>query len=70
MRARDVGSLRGNALSVRFASLATRAGLPRATLSSGSTNLVDVGDRTALAPGMTILRAPAGGRVMTVTVSS
>ncbi len=69
MLARDVGSLRGKALSVRFASLATRAGLARATLSSGSTTLVDVGDRTAIAPGMAILRDPAAGRVMTVTVS-
>ena len=69
MLARDVGSLRGKALSVRFASLATRAGLVRASLNSGSTTLVDVGDRTAIAPGTAILRDPAAGRLMTVTVS-
>ena len=55
MLARDVGSLRGGALSVRFASLATRAGLAWATLSSGSRPLVDVGDRRAIAPGTAIL---------------
>ncbi|HEY2657175.1 MAG TPA: diguanylate cyclase, partial [Solirubrobacteraceae bacterium] len=67
--ARDVGSLRGKALSARFAALATRAGLARATLSTGSTTLKDVGDRSAIAPGSVILRQGAGGRPMTVTVS-
>ena len=69
MLARDVGSLSGTALTVRFASLATRSGFARATLSSGSRTLVDVGDHTAIAPGMAILRDPAAGRVMAVTVS-
>jgi diguanylate cyclase (GGDEF)-like protein len=66
---RAVGSLRGKTLSVRFAALAMQAGLARATLSDGSTTLVDVGDRRAVAPGSAILRDPAGGRAMTVTVS-
>src|ERR1700741_4947635 len=34
--ARDVGSSRGKALAVRFASLARQAGLARATLTSGT----------------------------------
>jgi len=67
--ARAVGSLRGKALSVRFAALATRAGLARATLSDASRMLVDVGDRTAIAPGSVIARDPPAGRSMTVMVS-
>jgi diguanylate cyclase (GGDEF)-like protein len=67
--ARALGSKRGKALSVRFAALATQAGLARATLSDGSKTIVDVGDRTAIAPGSVIARDPATGRSMTVTVS-
>jgi len=67
--AHDVGSLSGKALSVRFATLATRAGFARATLASGSTTLADVGDRTSIAPGSAILRQGVGGRRMTVMVS-
>jgi len=67
--ARAVGSMRGNALSVRFTALATQAGLARARLSDGSRTIVDVGDRTAVAPGSVIVRDPAPGRSMTVTVS-
>jgi len=67
--ARAVGSLRGKVLSVRFAALATRAGLARATLSDTSRTIVDVGDRTAIAPGSVIARDPVAGRSMTVMVS-
>ena len=67
--AHDVGSLSGKDLSVRFASLATRAGLARATLSNGSTTVADVGDRSAIAPGSAILRQGASAGTMTVTVS-
>ena len=67
--ARAVGSLHGRALAVRFATLATQAGLARATASSGSRTIVDVGDRTAIAPGSVIVRDPAVGSAMTVTVS-
>ena len=66
---RVIGSLRGKTVSVRFAALVMQAGLARATLSDGSRTLVDVGDRSAIAPGSAILRNPAAGRVMTVTVS-
>ena len=67
--ARTVGSLHGKALSVRFATVARQSGLARATLSHGSTTLVDVGDRTAIAPGSVLVDNAAGGSVMTVTVS-
>jgi diguanylate cyclase (GGDEF)-like protein len=67
--ARDVGSLRDGALIARFSSLASQAGLARATLSTGPTLLADVGDSSAIAPGAAVLRDPAAGRVMTVTVS-
>src|SRR5580693_8540518 len=67
--ARTVGSLHGKALSVRFATVARRSGLARATLSHGSTMLVDVGDRTAIAPASVLVDNAAGGSVMTVTVS-
>lgn len=67
--ARDVGSLTGRALSDRFAMLATRAGLARATLVAGSTTLADVGDRSAIAPGSAIVRGGVGGRRMIVMVS-
>ncbi len=67
--ARAVGSLHGRALAVRFATLATQAGLARATASSGSRTIVDVGDHTAIAPGSVIVRDRTVGSAMTVTVS-
>ena len=67
--ARAVGALRGKALSVRFAALATQAGLARATLRDGSRTIVDVGDRAAIAPGSVIAKDAAAGRSMIVTVS-
>jgi diguanylate cyclase (GGDEF)-like protein len=67
--ARTVGSLRGKALSVRFAAVARQSGLARATLSSGSRTVVDVGDRTAIAPGSVIVDNTAGGTATTATAS-
>jgi len=67
--AHDIGSLGGNAISVRFAALATHAGLARATLSKRSMTLAVVGDRTAIAPGSAVLRHATSGRTMTVKVS-
>ncbi len=66
---RAVGSQHGKALAVRFATLATQAGLARATLSNGSRTIADVGNRTAIAPGSVIVRGPAADSAMTVTVS-
>src|SRR5437764_11717351 len=45
--ARDVGRLRGRALTIRFASLARQAGLARAKLTVGARTPADVGDMTA-----------------------
>ena len=67
--ARAVGSVHGKALSVRFATLATQAGLARATLTDASRTIVDVGDRSAVAPGSVVVRNPAAASAMTVTVS-
>jgi diguanylate cyclase (GGDEF)-like protein len=67
--ARDVGRLHGKALTARFSVLAQHAGLARATLSTGATTLVDVGDPRAIAPGAALLARPNGGATMTVTVS-
>ncbi len=67
--ARAVGRLKGNGPATHFASLAREAGLARATLSSSSTVLADVGDNTAIAPGAAILRTPTSAEPMTVTVS-
>ena len=61
--------MHGKALSVRFATVARKSGLARATLSNGSTTLVDVGDRTAIAPGSVLVDNAAGGSVITVTAS-
>jgi diguanylate cyclase (GGDEF)-like protein len=67
--ARAVGSLHGKALSVRFATLANQAGLARSTLTDASRTIVDVGDRSAVAPGSVVVRNPAAASAMTVTVS-
>ncbi|HTX08823.1 MAG TPA: diguanylate cyclase [Solirubrobacteraceae bacterium] len=67
--ARAVGRLKGDALTTRFASLARQAGLARARLSNSSTVLVDVGDKTAIAPGAALLKTSATGPSTTVTVS-
>lgn len=67
--ARAVGPLHGRALFDRFAMLARKAGLARATLSTGSKTLVGVGDTTAIAPGSVRLKDPGSGRMTTVTAS-
>jgi diguanylate cyclase (GGDEF)-like protein len=67
--ARAVGRAKGPVLATRFASLARQSGLARATLSNSSGVVADVGDRTAIAPGAVLLKTPATGQVMTVTVS-
>ena len=67
--ARGVGSLREKALAVRFANLASQAGLARATLTSGSRLIADIGEHSAIAPGSALLMDRSSGEVMTVTVS-
>src|SRR5436305_9643606 len=66
---RDVGRVRGRALTIRFATLARQAGLARAKLSAGARTLADVGDRTAIAPGAAVLRQPGVGARKIITVS-
>ena len=67
--ARAVGRSKSDAVATHFANLARRAGLARATLSTGSTVLADVGDNTAIAPGAALLKTPTAAQPMTVTVS-
>jgi diguanylate cyclase (GGDEF)-like protein len=67
--ARAVAPLRGKAITTRFAALASQAGLARATLSSGTSTLVDVGDPSAIAPGAALLARSGGQPPMTITVS-
>jgi diguanylate cyclase (GGDEF)-like protein len=67
--ARAVGRVRVRALATRFSTLARQAGLARATLTAGGRTLVDVGDRSAIAPGSAVLVQPGTDRTMTVAVS-
>ncbi len=67
--ARAVGRLRGQALATRFSALARQAGLARATLTAGGTTLVDVGSRSAIAPGSAVLVQTGTRRTAAVTVS-
>ena len=67
--ARSVGSLHGRARVARLTAVAKQSGLARATLSSGTTMLANVGDATAIAPGAARFKDPATGQELTVTVS-
>jgi diguanylate cyclase (GGDEF)-like protein len=67
--ARAVAPLRGKAITTRFAALADQAGLARATLSSGTSTLVDVGDPSAIAPGAALVARSGAQPTMTITVS-
>jgi diguanylate cyclase (GGDEF)-like protein len=66
---RTVGRSNSDAVATHFANLARQAGLARATLSTGSTVLAEVGDDTAIAPGAALLKTPTAAQPMTVTVS-
>jgi diguanylate cyclase (GGDEF)-like protein len=67
--ARALGRARGRALQNRFSVLARQAGLARATLATAGRTVLDVGDRTAIAPGSALLVHPASNQTMTVEVS-
>ena len=60
---------RGHALVTRFSALARQAGLARATLTASGRMVVDVGDKTAIAPGSALLVHPGSNQTMTVEVS-
>jgi diguanylate cyclase (GGDEF)-like protein len=68
--ARDAAVLSGPDVRRRIARLATRAGLTRVMLSIGPTVVVDVGDRTSIAPGVATVISGSGGKPLSVTVSS
>lgn len=67
--ARVVGRTHGQALTARFSALAKQAGLARATITAGNRTLVDLGDKSAIAPGSAVLVQPGSDRKMTVAVS-
>jgi diguanylate cyclase (GGDEF)-like protein len=53
----------------RLSALVSSAGLARATVTRGAATLADVGDPTAIAPGVATVSGPAAGAALTVTVS-
>src|ERR1700680_4071611 len=53
--ARDTSSLTGSALRARLLALVSQAGLARVTASAQSRELADLGDRTAIAPGVAVV---------------
>jgi diguanylate cyclase (GGDEF)-like protein len=67
--ARAVGHAHGQALTARFSALARQAGLARATLTTGGRAVVDVGDKTAIAPGSARLVRTGSNQTMSVEVS-
>jgi diguanylate cyclase (GGDEF)-like protein len=68
--ARDSALVSGPRLRARLSAFATRAGLARVALTVGSRVIADVGDRTAIAPGLAMLERVSGGRPITVAVSA
>lgn len=54
----------------RLAALVSRGGLARATVSSGGSTLDDVGDSSAIAPGVATVRRAHADHQLTVTVSA
>jgi diguanylate cyclase (GGDEF)-like protein len=67
--ARDLARAPVSKLKSRAAALGAQAGLARVTVQVGSTRLVDVGDRTAIAPGIAVVTASGGRPARTVAVS-
>src|SRR6185437_4573549 len=67
--ARAVGHTHGQALATHFETLAKQAGLARATVTAANKTVVDVGDKSAIAPGSAVLVQPGSNRRMTVAVS-
>jgi diguanylate cyclase (GGDEF)-like protein len=67
--ARAIGHTHGQALTTHFETLAKQAGLARATVTAANKTVVDVGDKSAIAPGSAVLVQPGSNRRMTVAVS-
>jgi diguanylate cyclase (GGDEF)-like protein len=66
--ARAVGPLHGAALRARVAQLAAQAGVARITVDRGTQRLMDIGSRSAIAPGAARVSRPAR-RDLTIAVS-
>ncbi len=64
---RNVGPFAADQLRSRAGSLLAQSGLARITLSVGSHQIVDIGDRAAIAPGAATIRA--SGAPTTIAVS-
>jgi len=69
MVARNVARTARQQLDGRLTALASAAGLARVAVRIGSSQAADVGDRTAVAPGVALIRASASRPAWTVTVS-
>ncbi len=67
--ARAVGSLTGPALRARVATLSAQSGLARVTITGAGRQLVDIGNRAAIAPGLATLRTRSGGLIETISAS-
>ena len=57
-------------LAPRLSQFATRAGLARVVITSKGRVLADVGDRTALAPGVVTVKGAPGGSALTVRAAA
>ncbi len=68
--ARALESTPRDQLRARVAALARQEGLARVTITSGPVMTVDIGDPTAVAPGVAIVRQSGSGRTHSITVSS
>lgn len=64
---RNVGPFAADELRARAGSLLAQGGLARITVSAGPRQIVDIGDRGAIAPGAATIRA--SGAPMTIAVS-
>ncbi len=67
--ARNPAWVAGGILSSRVAAIAADAGLARLQVSVGSRIVADVGDRTAIAPGVATVSLRGRGTTATITVS-
>ena len=67
--ARDPALQSSSKRRARLAALASTAGLERATVTAGGVTLADVGDRTAIAPGVATVRRTGHDAPLSVAVS-
>jgi diguanylate cyclase (GGDEF)-like protein len=67
--ARNLGRDAREVLPRRAATIASQAGLARLRVTVGSTVLADIGDHSAIAPGIAEVSLPDGRTTVTITVS-